>query len=51
MDKMTTRKHTMNSWQTLRVLGKGPRHLEWFSPWDKVKEWKYPYAKWFVNAK
>jgi len=25
--------------------------LHWFSPWDKVKEWNYPYAKWFVNAK
>jgi acetate--CoA ligase len=30
---------------------KAARHLEWFSPWDKVKEWNYPYAKWFVNAK
>ena len=20
-------------------------------PWDAVKEWNYPYAKWFVNAK
>ncbi|HUU74478.1 MAG TPA: acetate--CoA ligase [Methanoregulaceae archaeon] len=26
-------------------------HLEWFKKWDKVKEWNYPYAKWFVNAK
>jgi len=25
--------------------------LEWIQPWDSVKEWKYPYAKWFVNAK
>jgi acetyl-CoA synthetase len=25
--------------------------LEWMHPWDTVKEWKYPYAKWFVNAK
>jgi len=25
--------------------------LEWMHPWDAVKEWKYPYAKWFVNAK
>ncbi|HRD26514.1 MAG TPA: AMP-binding protein, partial [Methanoculleus sp.] len=25
--------------------------LEWFQPWDRVKEWDYPYAKWFTNAK
>ncbi|MEN6611648.1 MAG: acetate--CoA ligase, partial [Methanoregulaceae archaeon] len=27
------------------------KKLHWFSPWDKVLEWKYPYAKWFVNGK
>ncbi|MFN3975972.1 MAG: acetate--CoA ligase [Aquificaceae bacterium] len=25
--------------------------LVWFKKWDKVLEWNYPYAKWFVNAK
>ena len=25
--------------------------LEWIRPWDTVREWNYPYAKWFVNAK
>ncbi|MGA9086347.1 MAG: acetate--CoA ligase [Methanoregula sp.] len=25
--------------------------LHWFSPYDKVSEWNYPYAKWFVNGK
>jgi acetyl-CoA synthetase len=25
--------------------------LEWIHPWDAVKEWNYPYVKWFVNAK
>ncbi len=25
--------------------------LDWFRKWDKVLEWNYPYAKWFVNAK
>ena len=25
--------------------------LFWYQKWDKVLEWKYPYAKWFVNAK
>jgi acetyl-CoA synthetase len=25
--------------------------LEWIRSWDAVKEWNYPYAKWFVNAK
>ncbi len=27
------------------------KNLEWVRPWDKVREWNYPYAKWFVNAK
>ena len=25
--------------------------LHWFKKWDKVLEWNYPYAKWFVGAK
>jgi len=25
--------------------------LLWFRQWDRVKEWDYPFAKWFVNAK
>jgi len=25
--------------------------LEWFRTWDQVKEWNYPYAKWFTNAR
>ncbi|QSZ67512.1 acetate--CoA ligase [Methanofollis aquaemaris] len=25
--------------------------LEWIEPWDRVKEWEYPYARWFVNGK
>ncbi|OPY36271.1 MAG: Acetyl-coenzyme A synthetase [Methanoregula sp. PtaU1.Bin051] len=27
------------------------QELDWIRPWDAVKEWKYPYAKWFTNAK
>jgi acetyl-CoA synthetase len=27
------------------------RELDWIKPWDAVKEWNYPYAKWFTNAK
>jgi acetyl-CoA synthetase len=27
------------------------KELDWYSPWEKVLDWKYPYAKWFVNAK
>jgi acetyl-CoA synthetase len=26
------------------------RELEWTRPWDKVLEWKAPYAKWFVGG-
>jgi acetyl-CoA synthetase len=25
--------------------------LAWFKPWDRVREWNYPYARWFVDAK
>ena len=25
--------------------------LHWFKPWDKVLEWKLPWAKWFVGGK
>jgi acetyl-CoA synthetase len=25
--------------------------LEWAKPWDRVLEWEYPYAKWFVGAR
>lgn len=24
--------------------------LFWYKPWDKVLEWNYPYARWFVGA-
>ncbi|MGB8220010.1 MAG: acetate--CoA ligase [Methanoregula sp.] len=27
------------------------KKLHWFSPYDKVSELNYPYAKWFVNGK
>ena len=27
------------------------KELDWIKPWDKVKEWNYPYAKWFTNAR
>jgi len=25
--------------------------LDWIAQWDRVREWEYPYAKWFTNAK
>ncbi|MFN3813899.1 MAG: acetate--CoA ligase [Aquificaceae bacterium] len=27
------------------------QELHWFQKWDKVLEWNYPYAKWFVGGK
>lgn len=30
---------------------KQAHHFEWIRKWDRVLEWNYPYAKWFVNAK
>lgn len=26
------------------------RELHWFSPWNNVLEWNYPWAKWFVGG-
>jgi len=26
------------------------KELHWFSPWHKVLDWNYPWAKWFVGA-
>ena len=33
-----------------RFWEKIANELEWFSPWDAVREWDYPYARWFTNA-
>jgi len=27
------------------------RELHWFSPYSKVRDWNYPYARWFVDGK
>nr|WP_319376075.1 acetate--CoA ligase [uncultured Methanoregula sp.] len=27
------------------------KKLHWFTEWDQVREWNYPYAKWFLNGK
>jgi acetyl-CoA synthetase len=27
------------------------KELAWFKPFDKVLEWKFPFAKWFLNGK
>ena len=26
------------------------RELHWFKPWDRVLEWKLPFAKWFLGG-
>ena len=26
------------------------KELSWFKPWNKVLDWKYPYARWFVGG-
>ncbi len=26
------------------------KEIDWFSPYEKVKEWNYPYARWFLNG-
>lgn len=27
------------------------QNLHWFTPWEKVRDWQFPYAKWFTGAK
>src|SRR5271170_6928226 len=27
------------------------KSLDWFHPFDRVLEWEYPFAKWFVGGK
>ncbi len=34
-----------------RFWDKIAHELDWFSPYTKVKEWNYPYARWFVDGK
>jgi len=34
-----------------RFWAKEAEKLDWFKPWDKVLEWKEPFAKWFVGGK
>ena len=31
--------------------GKAAEELHWFKKWDRVLDWKPPYAKWFVGGK
>jgi acetyl-CoA synthetase len=31
--------------------GKIAGELHWFKKWDRVLEWKLPYAKWFLGGK
>ena len=31
--------------------GKMAEQIHWFKKWDRVLEWKLPYAKWFVGGK
>ena len=27
------------------------KEIDWFSPYERVKEWNFPYARWFLNGK
>ncbi|MBX5464867.1 MAG: acetate--CoA ligase [Clostridia bacterium] len=31
--------------------GEVARDFTWFEPWQRVLEWEYPYARWFVGGK
>jgi acetyl-CoA synthetase len=33
-----------------KFWGRVARELYWFKPWDKVLEWKAPWAKWFAGG-
>ncbi len=34
-----------------KFWGKMAQELHWFKPWEKVLEWKAPWAKWFIGGK
>ncbi len=36
--------------QPEKFWGRAAEELHWFKKWDKVLEWKAPWAKWFVNG-
>jgi acetyl-CoA synthetase len=36
--------------QPEQFWGRVAGELHWFKPWDKVLEWKLPYARWFVGG-
>jgi acetyl-CoA synthetase len=29
---------------------KAAEELEWFTPWNRVLDWQYPWAKWYIGA-
>jgi len=37
--------------QPEQFWGRMAEQLSWFKKWDKVLDWKPPYAKWFVGGK
>jgi acetyl-CoA synthetase len=37
--------------QPEQFWGRMAEELHWFKKWDKVLDWKVPYAKWFVGGK
>jgi acetyl-CoA synthetase len=43
--------HTKSLADLEAFWGEVAGEYHWFEPWDKVLDWNYPYAKWFVNAK
>jgi acetyl-CoA synthetase len=42
--------HTRSIADLEAFWGEVAKEYEWFKPWEKVLQWDYPYAKWFVNA-
>ena len=36
--------------QPEQFWARAPEELHWFWKWDKVLEWKAPWAKWFVGG-
>src|SRR5262245_10946913 len=37
--------------QPEQLWARMPEELHWFKKWDRVLEWKAPYAKWFIGGK
>ena len=47
----TGKKYNLATKNIEKFWNEEAKHLDWYKSWDKVLEWKNPFAKWFVGGK